>query len=282
MANGRVRLDSRAGKTLAESFPEIVAALGETAPGRRLAVDGELVVLGPTGVPDFERLQRRLTAKPSPALRERHPVSYLAFDLVDLDGDSTMDMPYEQRRDLLAGLALTHPRLVVPDHQVDVVPNKLMAIANTFGLEGIVCKRLDSRYRPGRSTAWTKHPIRKRLEVVIGGWIPGQAGGPGALLVGRPVASTRKRVEFVGAVGTGWSVASGRMLQRQLEAIRRDTPPFTRPVPAEYTRGVRWVQPRLIVDVDYRAFTVGGLLRHPSYKGLRPDRDLDSLISDLP
>jgi bifunctional non-homologous end joining protein LigD len=190
-------------------------------------------------------------------------------------------MPYERRRDLLAGLALTHPRLVVPDHQVDVEPSRLMSIANTFGLEGIVCKRLESRYRPGRSTAWTKHAIRQRLEVVIGGWLPGQAGNLGALFVGRPVASTRKRVEFVGAVGTGWSVAVGRMLLDQLEAIRRDTPPFTRPVPAEYTRGARWVAPRLIVDVDDRAFTVGGLLRHPSYKGLRPDRDLDSLIAEL-
>jgi bifunctional non-homologous end joining protein LigD len=217
--DGQVRLDSRAGETLAESFPEIVTALAEAAPGRRLAFDGELVVLGPTGVPDFERLQRRLAVNPSPTLRERHPVSYIAFDLLDLDGDSTMEMPYEHRRDLLVRLALTHPRLVVPDHQVDVNPDKVMEIANTFGLEGIVCKRRDSRYRPGRSTAWTKHPIRKRLEVVIGGWLPGQAGTLGALLVGRPVASTRRRVEFVGAVGTGWSVASGRILQHQLEAI---------------------------------------------------------------
>jgi bifunctional non-homologous end joining protein LigD len=120
----------------------------------------------------------------------------------------------------------------VPDHRVDVDPHELIEIANTFGLEGIVCKRLDSRYRPGRSTAWTKHAIRNRLEVVIGGWLPGQAGSLGALLVGRPIASTRRRIEFVGAVGTGWSVAVGRMLLGRLEPIRRNTPPFTRAVPA--------------------------------------------------
>jgi bifunctional non-homologous end joining protein LigD len=111
------------------------------------------------------------------------PVSCVVFDLLDLDGHRTVDLPYVERRRLLAELRITHPQLLMPAHQVDVDPHTLLELARTHDIEGIVGKRLDSPYRPGRSPAWLKHALRNRI--------------------------------FVGAVGTGWTAATaGRLLEQ--------------------------------------------------------------------
>jgi hypothetical protein len=161
-ADGQVRLDSRNGKDFTTTFPEVATTLTEALPGRRLSLDGELVATNPTtGAPDFAQLQQRLGTHPSAELLARVPVSYVVFDLLHLDNQPTTALPYTERRRLLAELGITHPRLLVPSHQVDVDPLTLLELARTHDIEGVVGKRLTSPYRPGRSPVWIKHAPRE-------------------------------------------------------------------------------------------------------------------------
>jgi bifunctional non-homologous end joining protein LigD len=283
--DGQVRLDSRNDKDFTPAFPEVAAALGEALPERRLTLDGELVATSPTtGAPDFGQLQQRLGTHPSTPLLARVPVSYVVFDLLHLDGEPTTALPYVERRRLLAELGIAHPRLLVPGHQVDVDPQTLLELARTHDIEGVVGKRLDSPYRPGRSPAWTKHALRNRIEVVVGGWLPGKGTRTnqlGALLLGQPTPGTaageEREIEFIGAVGTGWTIPTARQLLQRLTDLETHANPFRSVLPREYTRDARWVQPELIGDVEYRSRTTEGYLRHPSWKGLRHDKTLADL-----
>jgi bifunctional non-homologous end joining protein LigD len=279
--DGGVRLDSRNAKDFTSVFPEVAAALAEALPGRQLTLDGELVASSPvTGAPDFAQLQQRFGARPSAELLTRVPVSYVVFDLLHLDGDPIIDLPYVERRRLLSEVGIGHPRLLIPDHQVDVDPHTLLELARTHDIEGIVGKRLDSPYRPGRSPAWLKHALRNRIEVVVGGWTPGQGNRTntlGSLLLARPAAHDHAELQFVGAVGTGWTAATARRLLEQLNELATESSPFCAPLPREYARNARYVRPELIGDVEYRSLTGEGYLRHPSWKGLRVDKTLDDL-----
>jgi bifunctional non-homologous end joining protein LigD len=194
-----------------------------------------------------------------------------------VSGRATVDLPYVERRRLLAGLRITHRRLLVPDHQVDVDPHTLLELARTHDIEGVVGKRLDSPYRPGRSPAWIKHALRNRIEVVVGGWTAGQGSRTnslGALLLARPAADDPTALEFVGAVGTGWTAATAGRLLEQLKGLANESSPFSTPLPREYARNARYVRPELVGDVEYRSQTGEGYLRHPSWKGLRIDKSL--------
>jgi len=283
-ADGQAKLDSRNDKDMTRTFPEIAAALAVALPGRRVAVDGEVVALDPaTGAPDFGRLQHRLGTTATPALRAETPVSYILFDLTHLDDQPTTELPYTTRRALLTELGIVHPLLSVPPHQVGVDPHTLLELAKTHHLEGVVGKRVDSLYRPGRSPAWLKHALRNRIEVVVGGWTPGQgnrANTLGALLLGRPTPDTGDDgmgLRFVGAVGTGWTAATAGRLYQRITELASPTSPFAEPLPRLYTRQARWVRPELIGDVEYRSRTAEGYLRHPSWKGLREDKTLRDL-----
>lgn len=163
-ADGAVRLDSRNGQDLTTTFPEITMALATVLPGRQVVFDGEIVALSPdTGAPDFARLQQRLGVRPTPERIAAAPATYVVFDLLRLDDTPVADLPYATRRDMLGKLPLFCDRVLVPPHQTGVDPAELMAIAADHHLEGIVSKRLDSLYRPGRSRAWLKHPLRARV-----------------------------------------------------------------------------------------------------------------------
>jgi bifunctional non-homologous end joining protein LigD len=279
--DGQVRLDSRNAKDFTPVFPEIATALTEALHGRWLTVDGELIAVDPaTGVPDFARLQRRFGVHPSEALLAEVPVAYVVFDLLHLDDDSTMGLPYTERRRLLTDLKIEHPGLLVPPHQIDVDPHKLLEIARAHGIEGVVGKRLDSTYRPGRSPAWIKHALRNRIEVVVGGWTPGQGNRTdrlGSLLLGRPIPDDPTSLAFVGAVGTGWSMATADQLLRRLKTMPATDSPFSAPLAREYARHARYVTPELVGEVEYRSQTAEGYLRHPSWKGLRPDKTITDL-----
>jgi bifunctional non-homologous end joining protein LigD len=269
---------------MTRTFPEIAAALADALPGRQVGLDGEIVAMDPaTGAPEFGQLQQRLGTTATPALQAQTPVSYIVFDLTHLDGHPTIDLPYTQRRAMLADLGINHPSLPVPPHQLDVAPASLLELAKAHHIEGIVGKRLDSPYRPGRSPAWLKHPLRQRIEVVVGGWTHGQGNRTkilGALLLGLPgpdTTPTGQGLVFIGAVGTGWTMATAGHLFRQLADLASDTSPFTEPLPRLYARNARWVRPALIGDVEYRSRTNEGYLRHPSWKGLRLDKTLTDL-----
>lgn len=216
---------------------------------------------------------------PSPGLLRTTPVVYYVFDLLHLDGTDLTRRPYEERRALLQELAPEGDSVKVPPWFVDVTGAFVLATATKHGLEGVVAKQRRSRYEPGRrSRNWIKTPLRRTIEVVVGGWSPGQgrrAGTMGALLLGVPSADG---LHFVGNVGTGFTDAALADLFNRLAELKQPASPFAGPVPREFTRNAEWVAPEIVGEVEYRSLARDGRLRRPSWRGLRPDRS----PSDVP
>jgi bifunctional non-homologous end joining protein LigD len=196
-------------------------------------------------------------------------VAYYAFDVLRLDGEPTLHLPYERRRELLSGLQLNAPAVQIPEHHVGVDPAQMSADAVRRGLEGVIAKRLASPYQPGRrSPDWIKAPLNRTRDVVIIGYKPSESGAVRslALATARPDGS----LSFAGSVGTGFTSADRIHLQRQLARWHRRTPAVS-DVPRDQARGVQWVEPLFVGEVAYRNWTPDGRLRHPAWRGLRPD-----------
>jgi bifunctional non-homologous end joining protein LigD len=271
----RVTLFSRNGADITRTFPEITAALAGVVGNRSVVLDGEIVALDNTGVPSFSRLQQRWpqNRRPSAELLRQVPTHFYAFDILDLDGNNISRQPYAERREALSAIAAIADSRTVqfPCNWTDTDPALVLEAVAELNLEGIVCKQLDSLYKPGiRSPHWIKTPLRRRSEFVIGGWLPGVGANRqtvGALLLGAYSADGRFR--FCGTVGTGMTSRHRQILTEQLIAISRRTSPFAEPVPRDITPHARWVTPKIVGDVEYREFS--GTLRHPSWKGLRSD-----------
>jgi bifunctional non-homologous end joining protein LigD len=277
---GGLRLFSRNANDISTSYPEITSI--DVQDG--LVLDGELVALDERGRPDFGLLQRRMHVQhPSPSLRAEVPVQLVVFDVLARDGVSTMDLPYVERREILANLELAaRPGLTVPANFTDAPGELVLAAVAQQGLEGVVAKRLASIYVPGRrSKSWIKTPLRRDTEVVVVGWSPssGNQHVLGALLLA--VHDEDGALVYAGDVGTGFTDAVRRALLEQLHGLARGTPPFDGPTqlahawPGRARRGVavHWIEPRLVGEIEYRAFSPGGGFRHPSWRGLRPDRE---------
>jgi bifunctional non-homologous end joining protein LigD len=276
---GGLRLYSRNDRDISGSYPE-VAALDL---GKGVIVDGELVALDDRGRPDFVLLQHRMhITTPTAELLEQVPVQYVVFDLLHRKDRSLLELPYGRRRERLDRLDLERPGLRVPANFTDIGGDVVLAAIAQQGLEGVVAKRLVSTYQPGRrSRAWIKTPIRHTAEVVIAGWSPatGNARVLGSLLLA--AHNLDGELVYVGDVGTGFTDASRRRLLELLQPLHRDEPPFLGAfvrargwVGRPPNRGpVHWVEPQLVGEIEYRSFTRDGNFRHPSWRGLRPDRD---------
>jgi len=199
------------------------------------------------------------------------PVVYVLFDLLWLDRHSTMALPYEERRAQLIDLGLTGPSWQTPPHEVGD-GHATLDVSKQFGLEGVVAKRLDSPYEPGRrSRAWLKVKHTLRQELVVGGWQPGEGGRTGSigsLLVG--YYDDEGRLHYAGKVGSGLSGPSIAELTRLFERCARDTSPFDAGKPP---KGVRFVEPVLVVEVKFTEWTSSGMIRQPTFLGVRPDKD---------
>jgi bifunctional non-homologous end joining protein LigD len=233
-----------AGNNVTDRFPEL-ADLAQ--PHRLLLLHGELVTLDPvTGRPDFELLQTRIqTARPSPSLLRARPVVLYAFDLLANDTTSLLDSPYQQDVTRLAERAPIGQPLQVPPHWIGQGA-ALLDVARAHQIEGVVSKRIDSLYQPGRrSRSWIKTALTRTHEVVISGWTPGQGrrtGTIGALLLG--VHDDAGRLAYVGQVGTGFTTAALTRLTDQLARLARRTSPFTvAPVPYQDAHDAQWVRP---------------------------------------
>lgn len=266
-----VRLWTRNENDATTAWPELV----ESAPARDLLVDGEVIALNDQGVPDFGVLQDRMhvrRAATAEAKSRQLPATYMVFDLLRLDGLDLLGRPLSERRELLEGLVADgtlHGAWQVPASYDD--GSMLLEATEQQGLEGIVSKRLASRYEPGvRSKHWLKFPHRARTSWVVGGWRPetGSETRLGALLVGEPTADG---LLYRGRVGSGIAGKVGPMLRDALAPYAREDSPFVDRVPRVDALGTRWVEPMLVVDVESLGFTTDRRLRQPSYRGLRPD-----------
>lgn len=281
--DGTVLLRARSGEDITAAYPEL-APLGRALGPVSAVLDGEVLALDERGRADFQRLQSRMGLAHSPAkalrMAARVPVHLVLFDVMYLAGRTLIRRPYRLRRARLEDLGLSGgPAWSVPGALIGHGAEALRA-TREHGLEGLVCKRLDSAYEPGvRSRAWIK--IRNTLseDVVVGGWLPGRGrltGLPGSVLVGQRAGG---RLRYVGNVGTGWSEAERRTLAELLERAASDVCPFD---PAPRVAGARWVVPRLVGEVRYAARTRAGLLRQPSWLRLRPDLTPEESAADLP
>jgi bifunctional non-homologous end joining protein LigD len=283
LGGGRLlRLISRSGQDVTVAYPEL-RGLGPAAGSRRLVLDGEIVAFD-RGRPSFEALQPRIhvtSAAEAAQMARRTPVVYLAFDLLHLDWRPTLDLPYRQRRQLLDSLALAGPSWQTPPAFTEAAGADVLAAATAQGLEGVVAKRLDARYRPGaRSADWRKVKPDFRQEAVIGGINPGKgrrAGQIGSLLVG---VQSGDGLAYAGRVGTGFNADSLRLLGQRLSPLRRATSPFATPVPPEHARGALWVEPRLVIAVAFAGWTQAGRMRAPSYRGLRADMNPAEVVRE--
>jgi bifunctional non-homologous end joining protein LigD len=282
--DGVVRLMSRTGRDITHAYPEL-DGLADAAGVRQAVFDGEIVAFAGQAWPEFEALQQRMnisSAAQARMLATQVPVTYLAFDLLWLDRRPLLDQPYSRRRELLDALGLHGAHWQVPPSFTAESGADLQAVSKEHGLEGIMAKRLQSRYEPGRrSAAWRKIKNVRRQEVVIGGWKPGEggrAGWIGSLLVG--VYDEGGVLAYCGHVGTGFTQQTLRMLGERLAALRRDTSPFGTPIPREEARSAQWVEPVLVAEVGFAEWTRTGRLRAPAYKGLRTDKDPAEVVRE--
>jgi bifunctional non-homologous end joining protein LigD len=271
-----LRIESRNLNDVSARYPEL-RALGPQLGSREAVLDGEIVAFDERGRPSFGLLQRRMHAASPSAIRRlarEQPVSYMIFDLLYLDGHTTIELPYRERRALLEELGLRGPAWQTPAYHVGE-GRELLAAAAEQRLEGVVAKRLDSPYRPGKRTdEWLKIKHVNRQELVIGGWLPGKgarAGRLGALLVGFYEADEDRHqvLRYAGRVGTGFDEGELERLGRELAARARDSSPFSGTQPS---RGARFVEPELVAEIEFRQWTGDRILRHSSYKGLREDK----------
>jgi bifunctional non-homologous end joining protein LigD len=284
VSGDQVRLTSRTGRDITFVYPEL-AGLAAATGADQAVLDGEIVAFGDGDWPEFEALQQRMnigTAAQARALVAHVPVSYLAFDLLWLNGMSLLDEPYAQRRELLDSLGLEDRHWQVPPSFIGESGADIQAVSRQQHLEGVMAKRLQSRYDPGRrTTSWRKIKNVRRQEVVIGGWKPGEggrAGWIGSLLVG--VHDDDGGLVYSGHVGTGFTQQTLRMLRERLAPLRRDTSPFADTIPPEDSRYAQWVEPELVAEIAFAHWTKSGRLRAPSYKGLRNDKDPAEVIRE--
>jgi len=279
---GRIRITSRNGNDLSGSFPEL-RGLGEQFGSRRAVIDGEIVAFDDDGRPRFQRLQPRIHAAyahKAGRLAVEQPVVYVLFDLLYLDGESLLAQPYDERRRRLEALGLDKvkggswtlsPRFDGPGADI-------LRASKEQGLEGVLAKRRDSPYLPGkRSPTWTKVKNVLTQEVVIGGWTPGEGHRQsrfGSLLLGIPGDGG---LEYVGQVGTGFSDAALDELTATLRTLPSDVNPFASDVPRRYSTVATWVVPTLVGEVSFSEWTADRRMRHPSWRGLREDKAPDEV-----
>jgi bifunctional non-homologous end joining protein LigD len=280
---GRVRLMSRTERDITVAYPEL-AGLGHATDHKQLLLDGEIVVFGASGWPEFEALQPRMhvtSASQAALLAGPSPVTYLAFDLLQLDGRPLLEQEYSERRALLDSLGLTGPHWQTPPSFPGEDFPAVQAVSVEHGMEGVVAKRLDSRYLPGtRTDQWRKVKNHLRQEAVVAGYKPGKGnrtGQVGSLLIGVHDASG---LIYAGHVGTGFSDQTLRMLGDRLEPLRRPDSPFDGPVPPEHARTAVWVEPRLVIEVAFDRWTRAGRMRAPVYKGLRDDKNPGEVVRE--
>jgi DNA ligase D-like protein (predicted ligase)/DNA ligase D-like protein (predicted polymerase)/DNA ligase D-like protein (predicted 3'-phosphoesterase) len=267
--HGSMLLRTRSGRDVTSEYPALAAVAAEFA-DHHVLFDGEVVALTTDGVPSFSEMQNRVRAT---------RIEYWAFDLLYLDGRSLMKAKYRDRRKLLETLA-DDTNLIVPE-QLPGDGAEALEYSRKRKWEGVVAKKWDSTYQPGRrSSSWIKDKNWNTQEIVIGGWRQGEGGrsnGIGALLMGIP---GEDGLDFVGRVGTGFSDKELTKLKKLLKPLETDESPFNVRLSGVDARGVTYVEPVHVGEVRYGEWTSDGRLRHPSWRGLRPDKEPGEVVRE--
>jgi bifunctional non-homologous end joining protein LigD len=276
---GIVKLISRSGEHITPRYPEI-HAMGRALGSRQVILDGEIVALDDKGRPSFEEIQQRMGLTSETEIRRKMkevPVTYMIFDVVWQDGHALLDKPYTERRATLAKLKLAGASWQTPPYEKGGGKAMLQASAKA-GLEGIVAKKLDSKYEPGRrSGAWQKIKNRNRQELVIAGWLEGEGkrkGYPGALLVGYYKDG---KFVYAGKVGTGFTEVTLEKLNKLLKPLARKTSPFDEGSPP---RAAHFVEPKIVGEFEFVEWTKSGQLRAPAFKGFREDKPAKEVVRE--
>lgn len=274
--DGALRLWTRNGNDVTGRYPEL-EPLADALDGHAALLDGEIVTFDERGRPSFERLQRRMHVTQPGEIRRlavEVPVEYIMFDLLWLDGTSATALPYADRRRLLTGLVADGSAWRVPPHE-EGDGHAMLAVSEEFALEGVVAKRLDSTYEPGRrSSAWRKVKLQHTQELVVGGWLTGKGARSstfGALLLGYYDESGA--LHYAGRVGTGFTEHDLATIQAALTPLDRATSPFADPLEDRASeRAAHFVEPELVAQVRLTEWTASGRIRHPVFLGLRNDK----------
>jgi DNA ligase D-like protein (predicted ligase) len=272
-----VRLESRTGKDLTSTYPEVTAAVSAQQ-ARGLLIDGELVAYDGEQT-SFSRLQQRLgVSRPGPALVRTYPVVYCVFDVLEVDGEDLRGRPLIERRARLARALRPGKAVQLTEAWSDDSERRFTAACRS-GWEGLIAKRADAPYSPGRSRDWLKLKCAWEQELVVGGYTDpaGSRTDFGALLVGYYEDG---RLRYAGKVGTGYSAARLRELGARLRELETPESPFVdaRPIP----RGTHWTRPELVAQIGFAEWTSDGRLRQPRFLGLRDDKRPAEVVRERP
>jgi len=265
---GNVRITSRSGRDVTADYPQLRQLVNQNGAFKQMTIDGEAVVIGKNGQPDFNAMQNH----------RRGEVQLWAFDLLELDGRPLLHVAYRERRKLLELLAqtlpITVPGLIDVDHG-----GQALEYAQQQQWEGVVCKRWDSTYKPGqRSPLWVKTKNWCTQEVVIGGWLEGKghrSGGIGSLLMGIPNGGG---LTYVGKVGTGFTGNDLDALHSLYAPLATATNPFGNTL--RVGKGMTFVEPVTVGEVRFMEWTKEATLRHPSWRGLRTDKGPQDVVRE--
>lgn len=271
-------IENRNLRDITFKYPELHDLAGLDA-----VLDGEIVALDENGRPSFELMQARMHLSSEAVVRQRMaevPVRFMAFDLIWHKGRDMTELPYTERRAALEALDVNGPFWQTPFWRAGE-GTELLEAAKAQNLEGVMAKRLDSPYCPGRRTShWLKIKAKMSQELVVGGWMPGEGRRErtlGALLAGHYEDG---ELRYAGRVGTGFKERDLEMLMGVLTKLRRPSSPFSgKPAPP---RQAIFVEPKLVAEVEFTEWTKEGILRHPAYKGLRDDKRPTDVVRERP
>ena len=274
---GRVRVWSRNGKDWTDKFQNVIKAVKSSVKATSAILDGEIVVVDAQGRSSFQKLQRSMGKGITGGF------AYEVFDLIYLDGFSLTQTSLIKRKEILKNIIASDSHGVIRySEHIQGRGDEFFKQACKHGIEGIVSKLLDSTYESTRTRSWLKVKCNKRQEFVIVGYVPSTKGMPGfgSLVI---AVSDKGKYVYAGRVGTGFKVKQRLELQKQLDSISRATSPLAQiPRGEPALRQAHWTEPKLIAEVAFTEWTSDGSIRHPSFQGLREDKNPKDVVREEP